>query len=311
MDGGIVCSVKMVSDTEEGMIENAKKAFGILGPMTVKSKKRLMTKSSGCDNNGSYGDGDDNKISGYERLSNGLFWDGKDYWYDSDGDGAPDTKIEDSEILDQIIIEGEYTGGGNPPVNPGDGGADSGGNNNGSSGGASNGNNGTVISDAEAYSVGLLALEQIDTDIKEGNVRCFTIQNIAKQGETIITPIGIISNIEGLWSSWLPAIKNASEEVLRFGKSASVVGFGISAVQSVVACFDGDGLSTAEALNIVSTVLSGAGLAFAGVPVVGAVLGFSGCVVGVASSLMEGCVMHPTLINILLENGSNILVYIA
>ena len=101
-------------------------------------------------------------------------------FYDSDGDGAPDTKIEDSEILDQIIIEGEYTGGGNPPVNPGDGGADSGGNNNGSSGGASNGNNGTVISDAEAYSVGLLALEQIDTDIKEGNVRCFTIQNIAK-----------------------------------------------------------------------------------------------------------------------------------
>ena len=80
----------MVSDTEVGMVENARKAFSIIGPMTIRSKVRLMTKSSGCDSNGSYGEGGTSTIPGFERLSNGLFWDGTYYWYDSDGDGLPD-----------------------------------------------------------------------------------------------------------------------------------------------------------------------------------------------------------------------------
>ena len=76
LNGRIISSVMMVSDTEEGMVENARKAFSIIGPLTIRSKVRLMTRSSGCDSNGSYGEGGTSTIPGFERLSNGLFWDG-------------------------------------------------------------------------------------------------------------------------------------------------------------------------------------------------------------------------------------------
>jgi len=121
LNGRIISSVMMVSDTEVGMVENARKAFSIIGPMTIRSKVRLMTKSSGCDSNGSYGEGGTSTIPGFERLSNGLFWDGTYYWYDSDGDGLPDVCIYDSYLLDEIIVEGESGGGGGSPVNPGAG----------------------------------------------------------------------------------------------------------------------------------------------------------------------------------------------
>ena len=57
LNGRIISSVMMVSDTEVGMVENARKAFSIIGLLTIRSKVRLMTKSSGCDSNGSYGEG--------------------------------------------------------------------------------------------------------------------------------------------------------------------------------------------------------------------------------------------------------------
>lgn len=112
----------------------------------------------------------------------------------------------------------------------------------------------------------------------------------------------------------MPAIQNNSSIVIKLGRGISAAGLltgGIQMANTLVACYNGDNISSAEILNIVSIALTGAGFLFSGIPFATPILGFLGCVVGIIASLLETTVLQPTLINIQLNDGANILVLIA
>lgn len=126
--------------------------------------------------------------------------------------------------------------------------------------------------------------------------------------------IGAISNVEGLWTSWLPAIKNSPAVLKGFGSILSLSGIYDSApdaVRTFMAVINGDvdNYSTQDILEMVSTALNTLGFIACCVPepimtkTIGATLSFTGCVVGLIAPLFNYSDFRNAIIKLPLDNG--------
>ena len=115
-----------MSITYEGVTENVKKFFNIMGPMVIKSKVKQMTKGEGSSGDGSEpNDGNYNETPCWELgkfyyIGGGYYWDGTDVWKDYDGDGFPDNISLDTVLVVDNNKKGDEFGDDYmiPPADP-------------------------------------------------------------------------------------------------------------------------------------------------------------------------------------------------
>ena len=146
-----------------------------------------------------------------------------------------------------------------------------------------------------------------------GNYSGYSVKMNASSNPEI-SLIGAISNVEGLWMSWLPAIKNSPVVLKGFGSILSLAGIydsGQDAVRTLIAVYNGDieNYSTQDVLDMVSTALNTLGFLACCVPepmmtkVVGATLSFSGCVVGLIAPMFNYNDLKNTIVRLPLGGG--------
>ncbi len=175
------------------------------------------------------------------------------------------------------------------------------------------------MSDEDAYELGYAAVSKINDDIFAGEYNFYQVRKT--NVEVICEPISHITNIEGLWASWLPIVEPAT--FTNFGKALGVFGAGVSLLSNLstiaVLVEDGGGwssLSTGEQLELISTSLStiGAVVGLLPIPVAGQVAGAAistvGCVVGFISTMVTVNFDKPFIFELLLDNGTKAYIYI-
>ena len=101
VNGRKFSNVYVLASTREEVIANVAKVIMHLGPMKIKSKVRLITKSAGCGGDGDYGSGPEWQTGQFYHLFGPYYSDGQDIWEDIDGDGVPDCIC-----LDEVIVSG-------------------------------------------------------------------------------------------------------------------------------------------------------------------------------------------------------------
>lgn len=158
--------------------------------------------------------------------------------------------------------------------------------------------------------LGREGLNKMRSDLESGNVQ---IQQVKmSQGQAVLTAVGVGFNTNGIITSCLNFLNQANLDKLaiKFGNTLGAAGIAVGACQTYVAFTDGD-ISNADIVGAVSTTLSAVGYALAfcpaTVPLAG-VVGVTGCVLGLISSMMTTDV--PILLELQLENGSNLYIYI-
>lgn len=99
---------------------------------------------------------------------------------------------------------------------------------------------------------------------------------------------------------------NIPKDAIKFGKGVSALNMLVGTAQTIIGCSDGD-ITTADALNALSTILGGLGYAVVFTPLapVAPYLGIASCVVGLASN----CFTYygiPTIIRVKMDNGDEL-----
>ncbi len=314
VDGRKFSNVYLLSSTREEIIGNIRKAFMLLGPLKIKSKVRLMTKSFGCGGDGSYGDGSDWQPGSFTHIVGRYYWDGQDVWEDIDGDGIPDCIC-----LHPVNVIGGDSGGGSsdtpsPSTDPFEGiggGSGTGEGGGGGSGGGYTSNPGEELSDEDAYELGYRYFCYINDDINEDNyVECgVNLETLSYYA----TPFSYGLNVQGLWSSWLPLV-DKSQLITRFGRILSRAGFVFGlpqATRTIVVMVENfrngepiaENLTEGEIMSAVSTVLSGLVALGVVTGTAAIVAGFSGAVIGVSSIFVNEEYGGQLPIRIELDNG--------
>ncbi|MEY8685748.1 hypothetical protein AB9N12_06260 [Bacteroides sp. AN502(2024)] len=159
--------------------------------------------------------------------------------------------------------------------------------------------------------LGREGLEKIRTDLKNGNVKVQQVK--MSQGQAVLTAASVGLNTNGILTSCLNFLNESNVDKLatKFGNSLGGVGFGVGAYQTYVAFTDGD-ISNADIVGAVSTALSAVGVIAIfcpiSAPIVG-VVGVTSCVLGLISTMTTSDI--PTLLEIELENGANIYIYMS
>ena len=98
--------------------------------------------------------------------------------------------------------------------------------------------------------------------------------------------------------------------LMYFGKSIGIAGTALGTYQTIIAVTDGD-ISNADVVGAISTALGVISSATAFIPVlapISGITGVTGCLLGLISTMMTSEV--PNLIEIQLENGSSVYLFI-
>lgn len=299
----------LVSDNKQELENKIKSAYRFIGPVQIKSKVRLITKSGECEGEGVYGEGEGSNINGYTDLGGGLYFDGVNYWEYIDGEWI-------QVLSPAIIIEDKDPSGGSSGefIDPGEG---SSGSNNGSGGVDSgyNENGNYNISDSEAYQYGLDLLDQIYEKVKEDDVCYYEIDLQSQKCEQVEQFVGIVYNVESLCTSMINAVKNAPSFLIDLVKASNIMSVYLGApnvYRTFVAIVNGDtdAYTSKDLVNAASTILSAIGLHTFMIPGINVLVNVSACVLGIIGSLMEGHLNSPAILNLPLSDGSNMLLLI-
>lgn len=164
-------------------------------------------------------------------------------------------------------------------------------------------------SEEEYYQrLGEEAFAKIREDIESGNYLFYdcTVDNSGNVGEALLNAAGVGLNTNDFILLFMKFFDDIPKDAIAFGKIISGANFVVGAAQTVIGCSDGD-ITTADALNALSTILSGLGYAVAFTPLapVAPYLGIASCVVGLASN----CFTYygiPTIIRVKMDSGEEL-----
>lgn len=162
------------------------------------------------------------------------------------------------------------------------------------------------------YDRGVAAREKIISDLNYGNTQMVYVHPRYTGGYDLLDGSALVTNTYGIATSCFNFLnKMTRDQLMLFGNSVGYLGTLISGYQTYIAFTDGD-ITGNDILGAVSTALGIAGYLFAAAgffPVAG-VLGIAGCVVGLVSTMIN-LARQSMLIQVPLENGHNVYVYIS
>ena len=299
------------------------KAASMLKGICLVNHRIVSTKSFGedfwdddYDDNWDYGNPDD-----YTDVGDGYFEDGDgNLYYDTDGDGVPD-----SMVIEGGGIDGNGNEGGNDGTddswwlwNP-----DS--ENNGESDSEDDPYyNMDGDSDEPSETEETENDNETDVDFERGKEGLAKMQNDLKNGDVTLrqiidaslTAFSVSTNSNGIIFSaaaFLEDISQNKEIIEIFGKGLGTANLCLSATQTLIIIYDEEDLSTGEVLSIVSTALQGcvfltSSFPIAGpyTPIVSGALGILSGIIGIASLFVSnGWYLLES------HNGKSIYIYIS
>ncbi len=202
---------------------------------------------------------------------------------ETDPDPEPDYPPTDEEGTDEEDEEDESYGGGSIPY------------------------------DAD-YQLGISAINKMKSDLESGNVAMKQVK--MSQGEAILTGFSLGVSTNDIIFECLNFLKEESDDITAakaFGTKVGAVGLSLGLVQTGIILLEGDGYTAGEILSIISTACSAVGIICVGLSVPGAIagtIGIAGCVIGLLSNFFT-YQLAPTIIEVEMENGSTIHIYIS
>ena len=193
------------------------------------------------------------------------------------------------------------SGGGGGPI----GGGGTGGGNTG--GGSTGGGTGSGGYDQD-YMRGRELVDEMMENLRTRNVNAYHTKDVnVLEAAANVTSIGL--TVPGIITSCYKFMQGVDLDkvALRFGKAISGLGLAVGLYQTYVA-FSEKKYDAEMVMTVVSTVCSALALVFTGWPVV--IFGIAVCVVGCISSTMSLALLHPLLIEVPMDDGGRIYVFI-
>lgn len=216
---------------------------------------------------------------------------------------------EESTLRSSTYSSSESGGGGWEPGWGGGGGGTGGGSigGGGTGGGSIGGGSGGYDAD---YVIGMDVIKKVRTDIGNGNYQQAEVVKNMATGEAVLTSASVVTNWKGIVTECFNFMNsNNVDKIARtFGKAIGRSNLVLGTAQTLIAVAKGD-YSTATIMGAISTALSWMGILFALSPVALGVIGVTGCVLGVVSSIIS--LSKALSIEVPMEDGGSICIYIS
>lgn len=216
---------------------------------------------------------------------------------------------EESTLRSSTYSSSEGGGGGWEPGWGGGGGGTGGGSigGGGTGGGSIGGGSGGYDAD---YVIGMDVIKKVRTDIGNGNYQQAEVVKNMATGEAVLTSASVVTNWKGIVTECFNFMNsNNVDKIARtFGKAIGRSNLVLGTAQTLIAVAKGD-YSTATIMGAISTALSWMGILFALSPVALGVIGVTGCVLGVVSSIIS--LSKALSIEVPMEDGGSICIYIS
>lgn len=163
----------------------------------------------------------------------------------------------------------------------------------------------------ECVELGQEVFNKWENDINNNNVTVHKVA-IGDLGKGMLIGTGVGTSYMDVVSSAAEFMKTHSTEAFKHSVGStcwSLFGFGISATQTIIAVTDGD-ISNADLLSIASTALSSVGVVAMLTPISWPIVAGAGVMSGILGLASTFTTSHNMLMEISLENGSKVYLYL-